>query len=198
MLHRNVFSQFFFSGCYVITLVARTVHNVHCTWCLLVYPTLTFPIYLSQPPQTNGHYWIFPTISQFLNKHQCIAMFMLSKLTVFNWERFSFYKDDYKTGLYLTSVKIFSWSPNSTDLYFWYLFPHIPQFLQNSGWTQGWRKKAVSEGVKPIESLPRHFCGLVIHIKNTFCKKIGSKWSFQPSAVVRAIYISLYGVATAN
>ena len=73
MLHRNVFSQFFFSICYVITLVARTVHNGHCTWCLLVYPTLTFPIYLSQPPQTNGHYWIFPTISQFLNKHQCLC-----------------------------------------------------------------------------------------------------------------------------
>ena len=33
-------------------------------------------------------------------------------------------------------------------------------------WTQGLRKKAVSEGVKPIESLPRHFCGLMIHIKH--------------------------------
>ena len=52
----------------------------------------------------------------------------------------------------------------------------------------GVEKKVVSEGVKPIESLPRIFCGLVIHIKNTFCKKIGSKRSFQPSAVVRAIY----------
>ena len=52
----------------------------------------------------------------------------------------------------------------------------------------GVEKKTVSEGVKPIESLPRIFCGLVIHIKNTFCKKIGSKRSFQPSAVVRAIY----------
>ena len=52
----------------------------------------------------------------------------------------------------------------------------------------GVEKKTVSEGVKPIESLPRNFCGLVIHIKNTFCKKIGSKRSFQPSAVVRAIY----------
>ena len=32
-------------------------------------------------------------------------------------------------------------------------------------------------------------CGSRIHIKNTFCKKIGSKRPFQPSAVVRAIYI---------
>ena len=48
------------------------------------------------------------------------------------------------------------------------------------------------------ESLPRNFCGLVIHIKNTFCKKIGSKRSFQPSAVVRAIYPSLYRVPAAN
>ena len=56
------------------------------------------------------------------------------------------------------------------------------------GLDPGVEKKTVSEGVKPIESLPRNFCGLVIHIKNTFCKKIGSKRSFQPSAVVRAIY----------
>ena len=43
-------------------------------------------------------------------------------------------------------------------------------------------------GEKLKKSLPNFFCGLVIHIKNTFCKKIGSKRSFQPSAVVRAIY----------
>ena len=76
--------------------------------------------------------------------------------------------------------------------------PHIPQFLRNSGWTQGWRKKTVSEGVNPIKTLPIFFCGFGIHIKNTFCKKIGSKRSFQPSAVVRAIYTPLYGVTAAN
>ena len=49
-------------------------------------------------------------------------------------------------------------------------------------------EKKLFEGVKPPKILPTFFCGLVIHIKNTFCKKIGSKRSFQPSAVVRAIY----------
>ena len=63
----------------------------------------------------------------------------------------------------------------------------IRNFCKTQDEPRGW-EKTVSEGVKPIESLPRNFCGLVIHIKNTFCKKIGSKRSFQPSAVVRAIY----------
>ena len=78
------------------------------------------------------------------------------------------------------------------------IFEMDPQFLKNSSWTQGLRKKTVFEGVKHTESLPRNFCGLVIHIKNTFCKKIGSKRSFQPSAVVRTIYPPLYGVPAAN
>ena len=60
------------------------------------------------------------------------------------------------------------------------------------------KKKQLFQGVKPKKNCPTFFCGSVIHIKNTFCKKIGSKRPFQPSAVVRAIYTRLYGVATAN
>ena len=56
------------------------------------------------------------------------------------------------------------------------------------GLDPGVEKKTVSEGVKHTESLPRNFCGLVIHIKITFCKKNGSKRSLQPSAVFRPIY----------
>ena len=52
--------------------------------------------------------------------------------------------------------------------------------------------------VKTPKNQSKKFCDLVTHIKNTFCKKIGSKRPFQPSVVVRAIYISLFGVATAN
>ena len=59
-------------------------------------------------------------------------------------------------------------------------------------------KKQLFQGVKPKKSCPNFFCGSGIHIKNTFCKKIESKRPFQPSAVVRAIYRRLYGVATAN
>ena len=65
--------------------------------------------------------WKFPWAALFhlgraVNKSisEQTPMFMLSKLSVFNWERISFYKDDYKTGLYLTSVKIlcmcFTWA----------------------------------------------------------------------------------------
>ena len=53
-------------------------------------------------------------------------------------------------------------------------------------------------GVKPQKSQPNFFCGSGMHIKNTFCKKNGSKRSLEPSAVVNIIYIRLYGVATAN
>ena len=59
-------------------------------------------------------------------------------------------------------------------------------------------KKQPFQGVKPKKSCPNFFSGSGIHIKNTFCKKIGSKRPFQPSAVVRTIYRCLYGVATAN
>ena len=38
-------------------------------------------------------------------------------------------------------------------------------------------KKTVSEGVKPVKTLPNFFCGSGIYIKNTFCKKIGPKQS---------------------
>ena len=60
------------------------------------------------------------------------------------------------------------------------------------------QKKQLFQGEKLKKTSPNFFCGLPIHTKNTFCKKIGSKRSFQPSAVVGAIYRGLYGVATAN
>ena len=59
-------------------------------------------------------------------------------------------------------------------------------------------KKQLFQGVKPKKSCPTFFCGSVIHIKNTFCKKNRSKHPFEPSVVVRAIYRRLYGGATAN
>ena len=59
-------------------------------------------------------------------------------------------------------------------------------------------KKTAFSGGKTKKKLPKFFSGSGIHIKNTFCKKIGSKRPFQPSAVVRTIYRCLYGVATAN
>ena len=58
------------------------------------------------------------------------------------------------------------------------------------------KKTALSGG--KTKSCPHFFCGFGIHIKNTFCKKIGSKRPLEPTAVVRAIYTRLYGVATAN
>ena len=59
-------------------------------------------------------------------------------------------------------------------------------------------EKNLFKGEKPPKTLPKNFYGFLIHTKNTFCKKIGSKRSFQPSAVVGAIYRGLYEVATAN
>ena len=53
-------------------------------------------------------------------------------------------------------------------------------------------------GVKPQRRLSNFFCSSGTDIKNTFCKKNGSKRPFLPSAVVRVFYIRLYGVATAN
>ena len=54
------------------------------------------------------------------------------------------------------------------------------------------------EVVKPPKKQPKKIYGFLIHIKNTFCKKIGQKRSIQPSAVANIIYIRLYGVATTN
>ena len=77
--------------------------------------------------------------------------------------------------------------------------------FQKFGWTapflEIWappEKKLLFRGVKPKKNRSNFFGGLVIHIKNTFWKKIGSKRPFRPSAVVRTIYRRLYGVATAN
>ena len=60
------------------------------------------------------------------------------------------------------------------------------------------REKTALSGGKTKKKLRNFFCGFGIHIKNTFCKIIGPKRPFQPSAVVRAIYSNLYGVATTN
>ena len=79
----------------------------------------------------------------------------------------------------------------------------VPVPAEPPPWKSGqpgtpYEKKTALSGGKTKKKLANFFCGSVIHIKNTFCKKIGSKRPFQPSAVVRAIYTRLYGVATAN
>ena len=66
--------------------------------------------------------------------------------------------------------------------------PHNPQFWKNSSWTQGLGKRTFFEGEKNPKTLPKFVYGFLIHIKNTFCKKIGSKRHFQASAVVGTIY----------
>ena len=76
--------------------------------------------------------------------------------------------------------------------------PHNPQFWKNSSWTQGFGKKAFFKGEKNPKTLPNFFCSFLIHIKNTFYKKNGSKRHFQASAVVGTIYRRLYGVTAAN
>ena len=76
--------------------------------------------------------------------------------------------------------------------------PAQPQFWQTGKSGTPYEKQQLFQGEKLKKICPNFFCGLPIHIENTFCKKIGSKRSFQPSAVVRAIYRGLYGVATAN
>ena len=76
--------------------------------------------------------------------------------------------------------------------------PHNPQFWKNSSRTQGLRKKTFFKGEKPPKTLPKIFYSFLIHIKNTFYKKIGSKRHFQASAVVGTIYRRLYGVTAAN
>ena len=43
------------------------------------------------------------------------------------------------------------------------------------GLDPGVEKKTVSEGVKPMKTLPKKICDLGIHIKNTFCKKNWAK-----------------------
>ena len=61
------------------------------------------------------------------------------------------------------------------------------------GWTSG-----------PIDRTPglpgsdKKILALVIPTKNIFCKKNGPKRSFVASAVVRPIYIRLYGATAAN
>ena len=81
---------------------------------------------------------------------------------------------------------------------------HFSYTVDTTGFLEIWpardplRKKQLFQGVKPKKGCPHFFGGFGIHIKNTFCKKIGPKRPFQPSAVVRVIYTNLYGVATTN
>ena len=51
---------------------------------------------------------------------------------------------------------------------------------------------------KMTEMTLKKFLAHVIPTQNIFCKKIGPKWSFVASAVVRPIYIRLYGATAAN
>ena len=76
--------------------------------------------------------------------------------------------------------------------------PHFWHLLLNSDIGPPDEKNVAFEGVKPPQKQPIFFCGFLIHIQNTFCKKIGQKRSFRPSAVAKKIYIQLYGVATTN
>ena len=85
--------------------------------------------------------------------------------------------------------------------WFHYKFLSAPQFWHlhlNSDITPPAGKNISFGEVKLKKGCPNFFCGFGIHIKNTFCKKIVPKRPFQPSAVVRAIYSNLYGVATTN
>ena len=72
-----------------------------------------------------------------------------------------------------------------------------PNFWKAGKSRTPYKKRLFSVG-KRKKMLPKFFGGFGIHIRNTFCKKIGSKRPFEPSAMVRAIYRRLYGVATAN
>ena len=68
----------------------------------------------------------------------------------------------------------------------------------NSGNRRRPWKKALP-GPKKWPKWPwRKILAHVIPIKNIFCKKIGPKRSFVASAVVRPIYIRLYGATAAN
>ena len=92
------------------------------------------------------------------------------------------------------------WWP-SLENFIYCTFPEMracPQFRKSGQPSTPYEKNVSFGGVKHKKSWPNFFCGSWMHIKNTFCKKIGSKRPFQPSAVVRTIYRRLYGVATAN
>ena len=76
-------------------------------------------------------------------------------------------------------------------IWFHYYFLSEPQFWhfnRNSDILPPAEKNVAFWGVKHKKSWPNFFCGSWMHIKNTFCKKIGSKRPFQPSAVVKTIY----------
>ena len=80
-------------------------------------------------------------------------------------------------------------------------FPKLrgaPQFWKTSLWGADAWNFGPFWGVRTPKKSANFFCSSVKPIENKFCKKVGSKRPFQPSAVVRAIYTRLYGVATAN
>ena len=59
-------------------------------------------------------------------------------------------------------------------------------------------EKDLTRAPKMTEMTLKKILAHVIPIKNIFCKKNGPKRSFVASAVVRPIYIRLYGATAAN
>ena len=55
--------------------------------------------------------------------------------------------------------------------------PAQPDFWKSGQPGTPYGKKQLFQRVKPKNSCPTFFCGFGIHIKNTFCKKIGPKQS---------------------
>ena len=100
------------------------------------------------------------------------------------------------------------WKPSLWGLYAWNLSVEVdssfrklrgaPQFLENSSL----RTDARNFGPFWLGKNPQKPVKKVLWPRDTYKKyllqKNGSKRPFQPSVVVRAIYISLFGVATAN
>ena len=79
----------------------------------------------------------------------------------------------------------------------------VPVPAEPPPWKSGqpgtpYEKKTALSGGKTKKKVAQRFLRLCDTHKNTFCKKNRSKRPFEPSAVVRAIYRRLYGVATAN
>ena len=81
--------------------------------------------------------------------------------------------------------------PKTNAISLWCSFPKLrgaPHFWKSGQPATSSKKKCPFEGVKPQKNQPTFFGGFSIHMKNTFCKKIGSKRHFQASAVVGTIY----------
>ena len=99
-------------------------------------------------------------------------------------------------GLALNSGKVVSRVPPSkTNVISSHCsFPGLragPQFRKSGQPGTPSEKKLPFGGEKPKKTGRTFFCGFMIPIKNTFCKKIGPKRSIQPSAVTQTFYIRL-------